>query len=133
MNLSLRKNAENQLVLATLNKETQKQAAQFNQDKTIEVAHLMSSEFIEWLVIEASAGRWSKEDVGAVLCRRNSDNQLILATLDEKTQKHVAAFNKAKTCSVVPYMDEGDFLRWLYEEAEKGEWDQKMVYNALFK
>ena len=45
----------------------------------------------------------------------------------------MAAFNKGKTCSVVPYMDEGDFLPWLYEEAEKGEWDQKMVFDALAK
>ena len=52
-----RKNGDNQLVLATLDLETQKQAAVFNQEKTIEVAHLMSAEFIEWLVIETSAGR----------------------------------------------------------------------------
>ena len=54
--------------------------------------------------------------------------------LPKETQKQVAAFNKDKTCSVVPYMEEeGDFLRWLYEEAEKGQWDQKMVFAALVK
>ena len=29
--------------------------------------------------------------------------------------------------------NEGDFLQWLYEEAEKGHWDQTMVFAALAK
>ena len=77
-----RENRDNQLVLATLDIETQKQAAEFKPEWTYEVAHLMSVQFIEWLILEASAVRWSKEDVGRIVCRENRDGQLLLATLD---------------------------------------------------
>ena len=57
-----------------------------------------------------------------------------MATLDEDTQKEIAVFNKAKTCSAVPYMEkEGDFLEWLYQEAVKERWNQQMVFKALIK
>ena len=66
------------------------------------------------------------------MCRKNRDNQLILATLDEETKKQVAVFNKAKTCSSAPYMD-ADFLQWLYQEAVEGRWDQSIVFEAVIK
>ena len=75
---------------------------------------------------------WPKEEVGSIFCRKNADNQLILATLDRDTQKEVAVFNPEKTCSVVPYMDT-DFLQWLYQEAEEGRWNQQIVFKALTK
>ena len=129
-----RENKELTSIFSQLDFETQKQAAMFNPEKTLEVAHLMVAEFVLWLIKQAQEGNWSKEEVGSVVFRRNSEDQLIIATLNEETQKQVAVFNKAKTCSAVPYMeDEGDFLPWLYEEAEKGEWDQKMVFEALVK
>ena len=127
-----RENRDNQLILATLDKETQKQAAAFNKEKTLEVAHLLNAEFVLWLIEQAKEGNWSKEDVGSVVCRENRDNRLILATLDEETQKQAAAFNKAKTCSAVPYMD-ADFLQWLYQEAVEGRWDESMVLEAVVK
>ena len=126
--------ADNQLIFANLDEATQKLAAVLDQEKTIEVAHLMNAHFVQWLIQQANEGEWPKEDVASIVCRNNADNQLVLSTLDEKTQKQVAVFNKTKTCSILPYMeDEGDFLLWLYKEAEKGEWDQKMVFAALAK
>ena len=57
---------------------------------------------------------------------------MILATLDKETQRQVAAFNKIKTCSAVPYMD-ADFLEWLYQEAVDGRWKEKLVFDAVVK
>ena len=127
-----RKNSNNQLILAMLDKETQKQAAAFNREKTSEVAHLLNAEFVLWLIGQAKEGNWSKEDVGSVVCRESRDNRLILATLDEETQKQAAVFNKEKTISAVPFMDT-DFLQWLYQEAVEGRWNQSMVFEAVVK
>ena len=94
----------------------------------------MDANFVKWLIQQANESKWSKEDVGSIVCKKNADNQLILATLDEETQKEVAVFNKAKTCSALPYMEkEGDFIQWLYQEAVEGRWDQQMVFKALIK
>ena len=121
-------------IVSLLDVHTQRDMALWNKKRTIEVAHLMSGDFHKWLIHQATEGMWSKEEVGNIVCRKNADNQLILATLDGETLKQAAALNKAKTCSAVPYMDDkGDFLQWLYEEAEKGHWDQTMVFAALAK
>ena len=92
----------------------------------------MSADFVQWLIQEANRGYWPKEDVDSIVWKMNADRQLVLATLDKETQKQVAVFNKAKTCSAVPYM-EAKFLQWLYQEAVEGRWDQSMVFKALKK
>ena len=125
-----RKNGDNQLILATLDEDTKKHVAVFNREKTLEIAHLMSADFVQWLISQANEGNWSKEDVSSIVCRKNADNQLILATLDKELQKQVAVFNKGKTISAAPYMD-ADFLQWLYQEAVEGRWDQSMVFEAV--
>ena len=110
------------------------EAVAWNRDATCKIAHMMGTEFVQWLISQALEGKWSQEDVGSVLCRKNAENQIILATLDEQTQKKVAVFNKAKTCSVIPFMEEQvDFLQWLYQEAVEGQWDHQMVFKALAK
>ena len=39
-----------------------------------------------------------------------------------------------KTYNALPYMEtEGDFIRWVYREAEEGRLDQQMVFKALVK
>ena len=72
------------------------------------------------------------QNVGNILCRKNADNQLILATLEKEAQKHVAVFNKEKTLTAVPFMDT-DFLQWLYQEAVEGRWEKSMVLDAVVK
>ena len=119
-------------LLSLSDSDVQLEAAVWNLEATSKIAHMMSADFVQWLISQANEGNWSKEDVGSIVCRKNGDNQLILATLDKETQKQAAVFNHAKTCNAVPYMED-DFLPWLYEEAEKGEWDQKMVFAALAK
>ena len=99
-----------------------------------DVAHLMDANFVKWLIQQANESKWSKEEVGSIVCKKNADNQLILTTLDEETQKEVAVFNKAKTCSALPYMEKkANFLQWLYQEAFEGRWDEQMVFKALTK
>ena len=96
-------------------------------------AHKMSPDFIQSLISHANEGNnWSKEEVGEIVCKKNRDNRLILATLDKETQRQVAMFNQAKTCSAVPYMD-ADFLEWLYQEAVDGRWKEKLVFDAVVK
>ena len=114
--------------------DVQIEAAMWNVEATSRIAHLMSVDFVQWLIQQANEGKWSKEDVGSIVCRKNADNQLVLATLDEETRRQAAVFNKAKTCSIIPYMTkEGDFLKWLDQEAVEGRWDQSMVFNAVVK
>ena len=124
---------EGSFLLSLVDHDIQKEVAFWNKEHTEKVAHKMSEDFIEWLIEQASADVWKKENVGSIVCRENMNNQLIMATLDEKTQKQVAVFDKEKTCSVVPFLDEGDFLQWLYQEAIEGRWDQNMVFGALAK
>ena len=112
--------------------DVQIEAAEWNAEATSKIAHLLITDFIQWLIQQANEGKWSKEDVGSIVCRKDADNQLILATLDEKTRRQVAVFDKAKTCSAVPYL-EANFLQWLYQEAVEGRWDQQMVFEAVVK
>ena len=129
-----RKNKEGMIVFSQLEFETQKQAAYWSQEETNNAAHLASDDFIQWLILQARDGKWPKKEVGSIVCRKNADNQLILATFDEETQKEVAVFNPSKTCSAVSYMEkEGDFLEWLYQEAVERRWDEHMVTKALVK
>ena len=125
-----RENGNNELILATLDDETQKQVAEWNREATNRIAGFMNADFIQWLISQAEEGTWPKEDVGSIVCSKNRNNQLILATLDDETKKQVAEYNKAKTCSVVPLMD-ANFHQWLYQEAVEGRWDQSMVFEAV--
>ena len=92
--------------------------------KTKEGAHL--------LVHMASEGRLEKEDVGTMMCSKNGENSLILATLDKEPQRIAASFNKNKTCLSLAYMGD-EFLKWVYTEAEEGRWPSETVFKALVK
>ena len=127
-------NKEGSFLLLLMDIDVQIETAVWNAETTSRIAHFLSTDFIQWLINEANEGNWSKEEVGSILCRKNADNQLILATLDEETRRQVAVFNKVKTCSAVPYLEkESDFLQWLYQEAVEGRWDQSMVFDAVVK
>ena len=130
-NILLREHETGSIPLSALDFETQKEVANKKKQRTNEVAHLMSAEFCQWLIQMADEGKWSKEAVGDIMCRKNAENQLILGTLDEETQKRVAEFNKLSTCGILCDMDKGDFLSWLYHEAENGRWDRAMVFSTL--
>ena len=131
-NVVCQEDDEGTTILSLLDFETQKELAFWKTEKTNEVAHLLSADFQHWLIQQALEGRWSKEDVGSIVCRKNQNNQLILATLDEETKKQASMFNKEKTISAAPYMD-ADFLQWLYQEAADGRWEKSMVFEAVIK
>ena len=104
----------------------------WNREATSKIAHKFSADFHQWLIQQANESKWPNEDVGSIICRKNTDNQLILATLEKEAQKQVAVFNKSNTVKTVPYMDT-DFLQWLYQEAVEGRWEKSMVFEAVVK
>ena len=93
-------------------------------ENTSEIAHL--------LVQMASEGKLEKEDVSTILCSKDRDNCLILATLDEEPQRIAASYNKKKTCFSLAYMG-NEFLKWVYTEAEEGRWPSETVFKVLVK
>ena len=102
-------------------------------EETNKSAHLLSIEFIQWLITQAKEDKWSKEEVGNILFRKTTSNHLIIATmLDNETKQEVATYNKKLTISALPYMD-ADFIEWVVNEASEGRWDQQEVFNAVVK
>ena len=97
-------------------------------------AHLASPKFIQWLITQAKEDKWSKEEVGSIIFRKNKMNHLLFKLLDKEIQKEVALFNPTKTYSALPYMEE-DFLQWLYKEAAegKGGLDLQVLFKVLRK
>ena len=85
---------EGSCLLSFSDSDAQVEAAVWNVEVTSKVAHMLSSDFIQWLISQANEGKWSKEEVSSIVCRKNADNHLVLATLDEETKKQVAVFNK---------------------------------------
>ena len=71
-----RKNAENKLILSTLDKETQRKVAVFNMDKTCRLAvpH-MEQDFLQWLHQEAAEGRWNQEMVSEAVVKKELDGK----------------------------------------------------------
>ena len=56
------------------------QTARWNKGATNKIAHVMSAGLVQWLISQAKEGNWAKEDVGSIVCKKNADNQLIMAT-----------------------------------------------------
>ena len=100
-NIVCRNYIDGQLILATLDQNTQRQAAGFAKEETSKVAHFLGAEFVQWLIQEASEGNWGKEEVCSIVCRKNEENQLVLLSLDLETQKQVAVFDRAKICDAL--------------------------------
>ena len=119
------------VMLSRLQVESQLEVATWNsQEKTLQIAHKMSSEFLQWLIQEAEEGRWSGKELGAAFCQLDEDIQLKLATVDEELQKKLAVLNKTKTCLSVPMLG-SNIQEWLYQEALEGRWDQDRVFRVL--
>ena len=129
-NIVCRKNANNQLVLATMDVETQKQAAVFNQEKTNEIAHLLSADFRQWLVQQVNEGKWDKEKLASAVCYKSPDKRPTLPLFAEEAQKQLAVLDKARTCQIVPWLS-SNLQEWIYEEAREGRWPQEMVSKVL--
>ena len=128
-----RNNRKGELILSSSDFETQREVSFWNRERINEVAQMMGSEFLLWLIQQAAEGNWERHSVAHIMCSRNKDNVVVMATLNQETQKQVAVFNQAETCSILPFIDNGDFLQWLYQEAVAGRWDQNLVFGALAK
>ena len=80
-----------------------------------------NAEHARWVVEQGRLGELDKERVGAFLCEPDNNRGLfLLSLLNVEIQKEVSSWNKNKTLEVVSYLDEGDFLPWLYQEAADG-------------
>ena len=85
------------VLLSLLDKDVQKEVSPWNRNRTNKIAHLLSSDCVQWIVQQASEDQWEKEDVVSIVYRKNRDDQLVMSTLDEETQKQAAVLNKEKT------------------------------------
>ena len=121
---------EGVVILSRLQLNSQQEVAAWNQKTTAQIAHKMSPEFLQWLILEANEGRWNGEDLGAAFCELDADRNLKLATVNEELQKQLAVLNKTKTCLSVPMLG-SNIQQWLYQEAEEGRWDQDTVFGML--
>ena len=86
-----------------------------------------------WVAQQALEDKWPKDAVGRVLCGKDAKNRVLFEMLDPEIQKEVASFDKARTCSAIPYLVQGNLLQWLYQEAVNGRWEQSMVLKYLTK
>lgn len=129
--LLCKEDEEGVVVLSRLQLNSQQEVASWaTQEKTLQIAHKMSPEFLQWLILEASEGRWNGEDLGAAFCELDASRNLKLATVDAELQKQLAVLNKTKTCLSVPMLG-SNIQQWLYQEAEEGRWDQDKVFGML--
>ena len=79
-----KKNMDDQLIFATLDKETQKAVAVFSKSKTCSALPYMKKDFHHWLYQEAVEGRWEKEMVFKALVKEEVDGELIITTSKKK-------------------------------------------------
>ena len=121
---------EGVVILSRLQLNSQQEVAAWNQKTTAQIAHKMSPEFLQWLILEANEGRWNGEDLGAAFCELDANRNLKLATVDEELQKQLAVLNKTKTCLSVSLLG-SRMQQWLYQEAHEGRWNQDEVSRVL--
>ena len=98
------------------------------QDANLEDGHVIlrcsthNAEHARWVVQKARLGELDKGRVGAFLCEPDYKGVFLMSLLDVEIKKEVSWWNITKTLKVVPFLDEGDFLPWLYQEAVDGRW-----------
>ena len=78
-----KKDREGAIILSRLDPMMQMQVAGFNKEATVEAAHLMDLQFIEWLLTEVGEGEgWDKSEVYKMLNKKTKDGKTILACLN---------------------------------------------------
>ena len=120
----------NQVILETLDFETQKQVATFNQKETNRVAHLMSPDFQQWLIHQVSEGRWDQDQFVRTVCIKSASKRPTLPLFAEHIQKQIVVLDRTRTCQIIPWLGT-NLQEWLYQEAEQGRLDQKVVFKFL--
>ena len=68
-------NTDRKLILATLDKKTQKQVAVSNKAKTISAVPYMDADFLQWLHQEAVEGRWDQPMVFEAVIKEEFDDE----------------------------------------------------------
>ena len=80
------------------------------------------AEHARWVVEQVRLGKLDKEKAGAFLFDLDDEGGVLMSLLAEEVQKEVSTWNKTKTLEAVPFLTQGDFLPWLYQEAADGRW-----------
>ena len=93
------------------------------QDANLEDGHVIlrcsthDAEHARWVVEQVRLGELDKEKAGAFLFDLDDEGGVLMSLLAEEVQKEVSTWNKTKTLEAVPFLTQGDFLPWLYQEA----------------
>ena len=84
--------------MATLDFETEKKVAAFNQKETNQVAHLMSPDFQQWLIHQVSEGNWDQDEFVRTVCVKSASIRPTLPLFAEHIQKQIVVLDKTRTC-----------------------------------
>ena len=108
-----------------------------NQERINHFAHNMSTEFIWWLVEEANKGNWNGEALGEAFCQLDSNNEIKLVTVEDGdlqrqlTQLRKTSEQNQAAINQSAHQMSPDFIRWLVQEANKGDWDGRALGEAF--
>ena len=90
----------------------------------------MSVVDLEKMVKVGQDGIWERETVHHLLCKKDDEGANILSRMQLKTQQAVARWNEDGTNLIAHKMSE-DFIRWLIQEANEGNWDGEKLGEAF--
>ena len=90
----------------------------------------MSVGDLEKMVEVGQDGIWENQKVHDLLCQQDNEGAVILSRLKLETQQVVAKFNEAGTNRIAHKMST-DFIRWLVEEANAGNWNGEQLGEAF--
>ena len=86
---------------------------------------------IEKMVEVGKEGIWPKEEVHALLCDEDhKTGTVIFSRLQFASQREVATWNQRRTIQIAHRMS-ADFIRWLVQEANIGNWDGEELGGAF--
>ena len=90
----------------------------------------MSVGDLEKMVEVGQEDIWDEIEVHYLLCQEDDEGAVILSRLQLETQQVVAKFNEAGTNQIAHKMST-DFIRWLVEEANAGNWNGEKLGEAF--
>ena len=96
-----------------------------------EVLPRLTAGEIEKMVEVGKEEIWPKDGVHALLCEEDHETGTVLfSRLQIDKQTEVAAWNQRRTIQIAHRLS-ADFIRWLVQEANEGNWDGKEIGGAF--
>ena len=84
----------------------------------------------EDMVEVARKGFWEKEKVHKLFCEEDEEKKVFLSRLPFKVQQEVAFWNQDRTNQIAFKMS-ADFIQWLIQETNKGNWNGEKLGGAF--